>query len=311
MIWPTRWLLRALTVSIACGLAASSALRAAEEAGWLIDLKAMPGYHSNYFFRGEGAEAPDTTLFSLYGLGEREIEAGRGDFTFSFNVGAVFVQDVEDADYYDINLGGDYKLGPNKVSAELFTRPNQVFEEEGAGVFFDITGIELGVRHSLARGFWIGAEYELESWDFDPVEDDRDATAQAFSLSVRWPLDERYGVRLTGLYEQKDADDDQYSQSGPGASIALEAQPSDRTELFVRYKYRERDYDDAPAGTNNFGRQDEVQDIVFNLTYELARRWALRLENFYRDGSSTRPDRNYDGNRIYVGAVYHLRKAAG
>lgn len=309
MTSPNRWLLNLPMLLAVCCLVPSSLSRA-DETGWLIDLKAMPGYHSNYFFRGKGAEAPDTTLLSFYALGERETEAGRGDFTFSFNVGAVFVQDIDDADYYDVNLGGDYKRGRNKYSAELFTRPNQVFEEEGAGVFYDITGIELGVRHSLAAGFWIGAEYELESWDFDPAENDRDATAQALALSVRWPLDERYGVRLTALYEEKDADNDQYSQSGPGGSIALEAQPSDRAELFIRYKYRERDYDDAPSGTSNFTRQDEVQDIVFNLTYELARRWALRLENFYRDGSSTRPDRNYDGNRIYLGAVYHLRGAA-
>ena len=45
---------------------------AADEKDWYLELEAMPGYHSNYFFRGDRAPAPDTYLYSLYALGEKE-----------------------------------------------------------------------------------------------------------------------------------------------------------------------------------------------------------------------------------------------
>ena len=49
---------------------------AADEKDWYLELEAMPGYHSNYFFRGGSAPAPDTYLFSLYALGEKEKKSG-------------------------------------------------------------------------------------------------------------------------------------------------------------------------------------------------------------------------------------------
>lgn len=294
-----------LALAIACALSAGSLL-ADEEEGWITALKAMPGYHSNYFFRGPGIPAPDTTLFSLYGTGEKERKTGSGKFTFLFDVGLVFVQDIDDADYYDINLGGEYKRKATKYSAEIFARPNQVFDEEGVGVLFDLTGVELGVRQTIGTGRWIGFKWELESWDFDQAEDERDATSNTFDLSVRFPLSEGYGLRGTVVWDSKEADNDRFSWEGPGVAVALEGQPSDRLQLFFRYKYREREYKDAPPDTSNFGREDEVQDIVFNISWLLTDSWGIRLEDFYRDGSSTRPDRNYDGNRIYAGVIYRF-----
>lgn len=286
-------------------LASAGASSANDDKDWFVELEAMPGYHDNYFFRGEGAaRAPDTTLFSLYALGEKERKTDRGKFTFDFDVGYVFVQDINDADYYDINLGGKYKWKSSRISAEAFARPKQVFEEEGTPVFFDLTGLEVGYRHNLRPGLWVGFEYEYESQDFDRLADLRDADKNTFALSLRYPMSARYGLRGTLFYEAKDAESGEFSNQGPGAALALEGQPSDRVQLFLRYKYRERDFEDAPPDDRNFEREDELQDIVFNITWFFTPHWGWRLENFFRDGSSTRPDRNYDGNRIYTGLVY-------
>jgi hypothetical protein len=294
------WLLSLLTLAIGGPVVAD------DEKDWYLELEAMPGYHSNYFFRGDRAPAPDTNLFSLYALGEKEKKSGKGKFTFGWDVGQVWVLDIDNADYFDFNVGLEYQRGASKWQGEIFHRPNQVFEEEGAGVFYDLTGVELGLRQGLRPGLWIGFSWEYEQQDYDRVEDLRDANVNSFDLSLRYPLSERWGLRGTLVYESKDANAGRYSNNGAGAALALEGQPSDRVQLFMRYKFRQRNYDDAQPGDRNFEREDDVQDIIFNITWRFTQRWGVRLEDFYRTGSSTRPDRNYSGNRIYAGIVYRL-----
>ena len=294
------WLLLLLALVV------SGPARAAEEKDWYLVLEAMPGYHSNYFFRGEGAPAPDTNLFSLYALGEKEKRVGRGKFTFGWDVGQVWVLDIDNADYFDLNMGLEYQRGASKWSGEFFHRPNQVFEEEGTGVFYDLTGVELGLRQGLRPGLWVGFSYEFEQQDYDQLEDLRDANVHSFDVSLRYPLSQRYGLRGTLVYESKDADGRRFNNQGAGAALALEGLPTDHLQLFVRYKYRQRNYGDAEPGDRNFDREDDVQDFVFNINWQFTYHWGLRLENFYRSGSSTRPDRNYDGNRIYTGLAYYF-----
>lgn len=279
---------------------------AADEKDWYLELEAMPGYSSNYFFRGGRAPAPDTYLFSLYALGEKEKKSGKGKFTFGWDVGQVWVLDIDNADYFDFNVGLEYQRGASKWQGAFFHRPNQVFEEEGLGVFYDLTGVELGLRQGLRPGLWVGFSWEYEQQDYDRVEDLRDANVNTLDLSLRYPLSERWGLRGTLVYEAKDANAGRYSNNGAGAALALEGQPSDRVQLFARYKYRQRNYDDAQLDDRNFERKDDVQDIIFNITWRFTQRWGVRLEDFYRTGSSTRPDRNYSGNRIYAGIVYRL-----
>ena len=89
-------------------------------------------------------------------------------------------------------------------------------------------------------------------------------------------------MRGTLVYEAKDANAGRYSNNGAGAALALEGQPSDRVQIFMRYKYRQRNYDDAEPGDRNFEREDDVQDIIFNITWRFTRSWGVRLEDFYR-----------------------------
>jgi len=277
-----------------------------KEKSWWVDFEAMPGHANNYFFRGEGARAPDTNLFALYALGEKEWKSKKGKFTFEFDVGLVQVLDIDNADYYDVNLEGKYKRGTRKYTAQFKARPNQVFEEEGAPIFFDLTALELGIRQNLRPGMWLGFEYEYEFQDFDRLAELRDAQVDTFALSFRYPLTLKYGLRGTVLYETKDADGPRFNNRGPGVALALEGQPTERIQLFLRYKYRERDFPDASPGDRNFERDDRLGDLIFNITWRFTSHWGVRFESFLRDGSSTRPDRNYTGNRLYGGIVYHI-----
>lgn len=303
MIDRTLRIIGALASALLAALATSAG--AQEGHSWDLEVGAFFTHHSNFFFRGEGQPRPQADLFSVYAHGERERKIGGGKLEVHFDLGGVETDDIEGADHVNAEVGGRFRRGSNRFSGETYMSPNQVYFDED-GVFFDLLGVELGWRRDLRRGLWVGVEVELESWDFDPVENARDSTNQELSASLRYPLAERFGVRGTVIYETRDADDPRFDLSGAGFAVALEAQPTDRINLFARYKRRARDYDDAPVGANNFQREDTIQDIVVNLRWRIGERWGLRLEDFFRDGTSTRADRNYSGNRISLGGFYQF-----
>lgn len=275
--------------------------QAADPEPWELEAGLLAGYHSNFFFRGN-EPAPEDNLLWAYFQGEKEVRAGKGKWAFEFGVDAFQNQDIGEADHVGLRLETGYKRGPTRATAELVHKPSQVFSEDGDGTFFDQSGVELEVRHSLRYGLWVGGSVEYEQWDFDAQQDGRDSDGIGVSLSLRYPIGERYGVRGTVLYEDRNADVARFDRSAPGFSIALEGQPSDRMQIFARYKLRDREYDGATAGDRNFGREDTIQDLVLNFRYRIGEKWGVRNDNFYRDGESTRVDRNYDGYRIYVGA---------
>lgn len=279
-------------------------VRADGDRPWTLELGAMFGHHNNFFFRGPGSPAPEETLFTVYAAGEKEKRVGRGKVTLLFDAGAIQTEDIAGADHYRLTLGGEYKRGATKLTGEYFSSPNRVYFEDAEGIFYDLSGVELGVRRGLKPGLWVGAEVEIERLSFDAAERGRDATARELAASIRFPLGARAGLRLTAMVESRDAELPQYDLTGTGAALALEAQPSDRVHLFARYKRRNREYQDAPAGTSNFQRDDTVDDIVVNLRWQVQERWGLRLETFHREGESNRIDRNYDGTLTSVGVFY-------
>lgn len=278
-------------------------MAAAEEDSELrgLEVGLLSGSHDNYFFRGAGAEPQSSALWSAYLRGESERKGKGGKLTLSGEVSASDAVDVDNANQIAGVVGAKFKRGRNRVTGELFVRPSQVYFEEGDGVFFDQTGVEIGYRRDIKPGMWFGLEAEVEQWRFDPQEAERDADGTELSASLRLPINPRLGIRATLLVEDKDAEAARFDLSGTGFSVALEAQPTDDVNVFARYKRREREYDSASPGDRNFQREDTVQDIVFNIRWQAARRWGLRLDTFYRDGESTRADRNYDGLRAMAG----------
>ncbi len=278
------------------------ALAQSQESDWLVEVGTLFGSHSNFFFREEGPSAPGTSLFSVYTHGEREIEASPGRFTVLFDLGAVRTGAIQNGNYFSLLGSLEFKRGPNKLSADLAVLPNRVYVEEGDGVFFDSTGTEFEYRRSLAPGMWVRGKYELEVWRFDPVQADRNSSTHELSGGIRVPLNERTGLRGTLIYASRGATDPRHNYGSTGFSVALEAQPVDRVQLFIRFKRRTRHYDEALLLDTNFGRDDTIYDFIVNLRWMVGERWGVRVENFYRNGNSTRPDRNYSGNRLLGGA---------
>lgn len=296
----------AVAAAVAAALA-PTAPAAADEAAFEplgLEIGVLVGYHDNFFFRGGGAEAPSDRLLNVYFSAERERRVAGGKLELSVDAGYHDTQEIAGTDYFGLTGGALYKWGRNRASGELFHRPNQVYFDDGDGVFFDQTGVEVGYRRDLRPGLWVGASYEVEQLRFDPVEAARDATGQELAASLRVPLNPRYGLRGTWIREERDADSPRYDLTGDGFALALEARPAERVSVFARYKRRQRGFERAPAESSNFGRRDTVEDVIVNLRWQVGERWGLRAEDFYRRGESTRPDRNYDGNRFLVGAFF-------
>lgn len=275
-----------------------------EVTGWRWEAGLLAGDHDNFFFRGAGGAQPGSSLLTAYLAGELERDTGRGELTFDIGGQAVSVLDIDAADYQGVHAALTYKRGRIKVQGALDTMLNRLYSEEGDALFFDQQGVDLWVRYSVSRRLWLRAGVELESSDFDPAENDRDADSVKTELTARLALGERVGLRLSLLGEERDAIGARNSRSGDGWAIALEGRPRDDVDLFLRFRSRDRRYEEAPPGDRNFRRDDTVEDVNLNLRWRAGRRWGVQLRDTYRSGDSTRPDRNFSGNQVELGAFY-------
>ncbi len=294
-------LLPALVAALAPLVIPAPSAAAADPATWSLEAALLAGHHDNFFFRGPGAAAPSSDLVSMAFVAEREQDLGRSDLTLLFEAQGVFVLDIDRADFQLALAGVEYKLGALKLHAAYEMQLNSLFAEEGEAVFFDGQSVDLWARYSLSRRLWVRGRVQLERWDFDPAENERDSDVTKLELTVRWALAERLALRGSLLYEDREADGARNNRTGEGWALAVEARPAERVDLFIRFRRRDREYEDALPGDNNFQRDDTIQDVDLNLRWLVTRRWGVQFRDSYREGESTRPDRNFDGNRAEAG----------
>ena len=287
---------------VTCGLP----LSADDEGGWMWEVGLLGGNHDNFFFRGVGGPQPSSNLLSGYLAGELEKDTGPGKLTFELGGQAVSVVDIDQADYQRLDAAVEYKRGRAKLHAAYGLMLNRLFSEEGDAAFFDAQSFDFWFRYSLGPRIWLRARSKIESSDFDPAENDRDADTFKLALTVRFALSDRVGLRASLLSEDRDANGARNNRTGEGWALAIEAQPRDDVDLFLRFRSRDRQFDDAAAGDRNFRRDDTVDDINFNLRWRVNERWGLQLRDTHRSGDSTRPDRNFTGNQAEIGAFYRF-----
>jgi len=281
-------------------------LSADDEGGWLWEVGLLGGNHDNFFFRGEGGPQPTSDLLSGYLAGEVEKDTGPGKLSFSVSGQAVAVPDIDQADYQMADAEVEYKRGRTKLHAGYGLMLNRVFSEDEDAAFFDAQSFDVWFRYSLGRRVWLRAGAEIESWDFDPEEDDRDADVLKLKLTVRFALSDRVGLRASLMSDDRDANGAHNNRTGEGWGLAIEGRLSDDVTMFLRFRSRDRQYDDAPPGDRNFQRDDTIEDINFNLRWLANERWGLQLRDTYRSGDSTRPDRNFTGNQAEIGAFFRF-----
>jgi len=287
-----------LFVLITGGAAASE--REPRPKNWSVELGAMIGHHSNVHSRpnDNGAAVPTATMTLLYLNGE----LSKRWFTTYFDTsGTTYAGDESVSDQITGLLGVKFSPKNTRVAVEYGEMPSTEYAEEETDSYFDVESLRLKLRQGKSRKVWIGARYALERWTFDPLEADRDADVRKASATLRVPLGQRFGMRASYLLEAKDAQDQQYSWSGDGTSLAIEARPTSRILAFVRYRFRTRTYDDAPDTSSYFGRQDDLEDVSLNLRVQVGRHWGLRFQDIYRRVASNLPDRDYDAIQANAG----------
>lgn len=281
-------------------------LAAEDGAGWMWEAGLLGGNHDNFFFRGEGGPQPSSDLLTGYLAGEIERDTGAGDLSFSVFGQAVAVPDIDQADYQTAGAAVEYKQGRSKLHAGYDLILNRVFSEDDDAAFYDAQSVDVWYRYSLGRRVWVRAGAKVQSWDFDAEEDERDADVLKLALTARFALSDRVGLRVSLLSEERDANGARNNRTGEGWALAIEGRPSDDVNVFLRFRSRDREYDDAPAGDSNFQRDDTTEDINFNLRWQVSDRWGMQLRDTYRSGDSTRPDRNFTGNQAEIGAFFRF-----
>ncbi len=299
------YLSRITAVAIILGVAVltPAASRAADdEKPWSVELGTRVGYHSNLFF--ERNDTKDDNSLELYGRGAYELDLGPAGLELSLAGNGIFFRDVKDSNYQTGELRARYKQGRTRVAASYSRMQNRLFSEDGNlgnPVFFDVEAAGLELRQGLWPGCWVEAAVEVEQWEFDSSESERDARLTEGEGALRIPVSDGLAFRLGALYVSKNAKADRYDWSGPGAFVAIEARPAKRVDLFVRYKRRLREYDGAAPGDSNFEREDRIDDVVADLRWRVRDRWGVQLRTFYRWGDSTRRDRNYRAGSVSAG----------
>ena len=287
---------------VACALP----LAADDEGGWTWEAGLLGGNHDNFFFRGDNGAQPSSDLLTGYLAGEVTRDTGPAEWSFSIGGQAVSVADIDDADYQSLDAAVEYKRGRAKLHGGYNVMLNRLFSEEGDAAFFDAQSIDVWYRYSLGPRVWVRAGAEIESWDFDPAENDRDADVLKLDLTLRFAMSDRMGLRLSLLSEDRDANGPRNNRTGQGWALALEGQPRDDLTLFLRFRSRDREYEDAPPGDRNFQRDDTTEDVNFNLRWQAGERWGLQVRDTYRSGDSTRPDRNFTGNQAEIGVFFRF-----
>lgn len=303
----SRYIKAMLRPACPLALASVSLAAAADDSGanpWQAEIGASVGHHDNFFLRGDSAATskPSATLTRLYASGEREVEAGATDWTFFGGAAATFVSGVDDADSQELELGIRGKWGRFRATLEGAYRPNLLYSEEGVGAFYDHSGLTVGARLGLPGEMWFGAEFERSRWEFDSSNSARDADGDELTATFRFPLGEHAAVRLIGIYAEKDASGPENSWDSSGYGAALEFSPAGRWSAFARVRSRDREYRDAPLGDTNFGRDDTIVDALVNTRVRIGDHWGMGGQVEYREGDSTRADRNYDALVISVSA---------
>ncbi len=282
----------------------ATAAVASDDGGWHGEIGVMAGEHDNFFFRGGDNPAPASNLLSGYVELERTWDLGGHKVDLQLAGEAVDVVDISEGDYQTYAIGGRYKRGRHRWSLEFAQLLNRLYSESGEAVFFDETSYDLQWRMSVGERWWFRLRYELSEWDFDSLQDSRDADIDKISVTGRYQALPTLGIRLAWLDENRDAVGAENNRVGDGFEVAFEGSPTETVTWFLRFRTRDRDYEDAPPEERNFGRSDTTDDINFNLRWLFADQIGLYLRDSYRDGESTRADRNYTGNVAEAGLYF-------
>ena len=294
------------------------AAAAGDEKSWSAEVGLSPGHNNNFFSRGSDKPRESSDILNIYGAAEIERQAGKGEVEVSLRAGAIFASDIDDADHQRLDLGVQYKRGRNRITAGWFTNPDRLsfFEEQQRATNYDIQGYEINVRRNLRPGIWVRVAYESETWDWEEIENDRDADKETVSATVRFPVGKRSGIRASLFSETKDANAPDFNRDGEGFSVRLDTRLRKDLRLATRYKRSERDYEDAPEDDRNFMREDTIEEFMFRVRWSLGERWLARnrrlagerwgvqLLGSYRTGDSTREDRNFSRSRIEAGVYF-------
>lgn len=269
---------------------------AAESGGrpkrWSFELGTMIGYHSNVFAmpntNGQPTVAASISTLYLNGdLGTRHTGMYFGAR------GSLYTGEADISGERWGLLGLMLKSPATRIAAEYERSPTKVYVEEAGEDFFELERVQLKARLGESTKVWMETRYGREEWTFDSAQLGQNAEVRVASATLRFPIARQLGLRASYDREWKVADDPQYSRDGEGRSIAIEAEPSKRIRLFGRYMVRTRSYQDAPVGSDNFAREDTIEDATLTLRVEVGKNWGIRIEDSYKRATSNLPDRNY------------------
>jgi len=267
---------------------------------WSVEVGTMVGHDSNVFGRSNtnNEPVPTATLTSFYLRGDVHKRGASGYF---HGRRTSYISDAPLSDRSMGLVGAMYTGRTVQLGVDYLLMPGTEYKEDDSEEYFDLESLGVRFRVGSSRSIWVSADYAVEEWTFDPVSADQDARVHNTVLSLGIPAGRRLGLRGSYLMQVKEAQGPEYSFDAYGFAIELRASPATKMALMARYRFRARAYAAAPIATENYGREDEIEDMTLNLRVNVGRHWGVRLEDSYRSVASTKPGRSHKGVQAQAG----------
>lgn len=282
-------------------LPGSTAL-AGDPVEWETEVGFLSGYHDNYFYKETGK--PSEWILSVYGAGKATFDLGPGDLVVNAGATGAFGLEIDDTDYQVAHGGVGYKQGGTRGSLDYTRTFNKVYGEEDDASLYDVNSGRIRLRQEITESLRVQGSFQVQNWDFDSPNKDRNGFRYRPKGLVRWQAWDSLAFRGAFFWTFKEAKAGRFEFEGPGLSVAAEIHPIEPLHVFVRYRRRWRDYDNASPGDSNFEREDTIDGVLVNARLMLTDIFGVQLNGTYRHGDSNRPDRNYDAASVTGGFMF-------
>lgn len=276
---------------------------------WTAAASIERGYTDNLQEQPVAREAAWFTGLSA-GLSWERRKGGWMPRTLAATARGRIYEEFRDFDYLELGPEAVFRIGSNDFVARYRFTPRRVlFEEDdgGAGVFYTEHAMATGVRRKFGAERRLRAQAFVEAaWaGFRDEFSDRDSVTPELSADLRYRVHDWFTPRLGFEVAARDARRDNYDRDAVALVAGFDSVFRHLT-VGLRFKRSWRDYTvgssrDAQLRQNhNFARNDEIQqlDTWVVLPLPRLRTVAVRGRYKFRDGASTRADRNFDAHEV-------------
>lgn len=259
---------------------------------WNFWLKTNAQSYRNFYQAPEGS--PEEDVRALQGeLGANYVVSPKVTAYGAVNFLHFDDAALEDSPGLRLGVRGDARPHAFDVYVEsLDNRPS--FElDQFAGA--NIRRLNGNYAYRFAENWQVSADLESEKQDLD--NNLRDNEFRSVGFAVRWRGSRLFSPEIGFRGGERDVNDDAESYDQRESYLAIRSQPVRQLYLSVRFRNRQRDY-------QNIAREDERRQVTIGADYTVNPHLVLNFYAAGEDAESDRPGRDFDSSYAILGFTW-------